>query len=120
MVRFPPRVVSTLCAIQTFLIVLSYVLTRSFHRLGTKFGVLEYYPVPLPSRTILYFGPWLLLVPLAWGIIATLRADTEGGLPEITQNQTRVGYGLLIAIGLLCILSVVSQFIVTFAPIRML
>lgn len=116
MFRFPPRVVSILCTIQVFVIMSCYMMTKTFHKAIENFGIPYYYSTPRPAKFVLFTGPWLLLVPLSWGVSAMLYANVDGGIPEISERHTRIGYCLLIILGILCVSGAVFQFAATFAP----
>ncbi|WP_050030208.1 hypothetical protein [Verrucomicrobium sp. BvORR034] len=112
MLRFPPPLVGTLAIIQASVIVVSILVVRTFHKLyelhaagaGLQFkrlsGMLEW---------MLSAGPLLLLVPLVWGLAATLWADTEGRVAMITPRQSMIGVGLTVALGLFCAMTVLMS-----------
>jgi hypothetical protein len=56
------------------------------------------HPLAWFTRIMLEAGPWLVLFPLAWGLAATLTANLDGGLAEISRRQSRIGYALSAAL----------------------
>jgi hypothetical protein len=99
--RFLPRVVSVLCAIESLVILLCYMMTRALQRAVENFGTPYCYSQPWPAKLLLFMGPWLFLIPLVWGVSAILFADVEGGIAEVSERHTRVGYAQLIVTSML-------------------
>jgi hypothetical protein len=122
MLRLPPKVVSVLCICQVLAIVLGYALTRS------NYKILEYSPpwfmemvsprIAWYSKLMLATGPWLLILPMAWGLIATVTADMSGGLIEVSDWQMRIGYVLSACVALFCISSVINMLGAVWGPIH--
>jgi hypothetical protein len=117
MLRIPPKVVSVLCVFQVFAIMLGYLITRAFYKVYTT-AADAFTPAPpnWMTRLMLALGPWLLLLPLAWGAVATLTANLDAGIAEVSQRQTRIGYVMSIGIALFCALSAWGMFIVSVTP----
>lgn len=117
MLRFPPKVVSILCVLQVFAILLGYLITRAFYKAYTT-AAYAFMPAPPTwmSRLMLGWGPWLLLLPLAWGAAATLTADLDGGIAEVSRRQTRIGYAMCVCIALFCAISTLQMMAVALSP----
>lgn len=96
---------------------LGYLITRAFYKAYTT-AAYAFTPAPPTwvTRLMLVLGPWLLLLPLAWGTAATLTANLDAGIAEITPRQTRIGYVMCICIASFCILSAWDMFIISFTP----
>src|SRR6476620_6235782 len=120
MVRVPPKVVSVLCVLQALAIVIGYALTRSTFKIYAQLDASwasEYLPrLAWFTKLMLVAGPWLLILPLAWGTIATLTADLAGGIAEVSVLQTRIGYVLSGSIALFSIMCVVQVLYATWGP----
>jgi hypothetical protein len=112
MTRIPPKVVSILCVLQVLAIIFGYTLTRSAYKFyPAVVEMLGGYAPPLAwsTKLMIAMGPWLLVLPLAWGVVATLTASIEGGIPELSRRQTLLGYALSAGMALFCYLSVVQM-----------
>ncbi len=120
MVHFPPKVVSILCSLQSLAILLGYAVTRSFHKIYAELetGWAGDYIPPLAwfTKWMLAYGPWLLLVPFTWGMVATLMSNLDGGLPEASEKQTRIGYALTVGTATFSVISVLQILGAVFAP----
>lgn len=109
MLRFPPPLVGTLAIIQASVVVVSILVVRTFHRIyemhmaGAR---LHFNRLSGMVEWMLSSGPLLLLVPLVWGLAATLWADTEGRVAMITPRQSVIGVGLTMALGLFCAMTI--------------
>lgn len=123
MFRFPPKVVGILCTLQVLAIIAAVMICRA---------MLKYYNTALvpnfgdmPERfnwvlnAFLLTGSWFLLVPLAWGTIATCRADLEARVPHVTPALTKVGYGVTLFVLAFCVLASLQAMLVAFGPIPM-
>src|SRR4051812_6988915 len=121
MFRVPPKVVSVLCVFQVFFIVLGYALTRSNYKILERVDpwfMEEVSPrIAWYTKLMLVTGPWLLILPLVWGCIATVTADVEGGIVEVSERQVLVGYALSGLLALLCISSVFQIVAVIWGPV---
>jgi hypothetical protein len=121
MLRFPPRIVGVLCTVQALTIVAAFMIARSLLKAYNTAIVPHWGELPhrfhWPLKLTLALGPWVLLVPLVWGITATLKADVEGGLPEITTSQSRIGYVLTFALVLLCASACLNALGLVFDPV---
>lgn len=105
MLRFPPPLVGMLAITQASVVVVSILVARTFHRMyeiHTAGAGPHLKRIPGTLEWMLTAGPLLLLVPLAWGLAATLWADTEGRVAMITPRQSMIGVGLTVALGLFC------------------
>ena len=125
MLRIPPKVVSVLCVLQVLAIVLGYTLTRSNYKIVERLSANEpWFATMLSSRIAWYTklmlatGPWLLILPLIWGVFATLTADAEGGIAEVSQRQACVGYILSGCVALFCVSSALQMLSAVWSPFR--
>jgi hypothetical protein len=93
--NIPPRVVTILCFIQVLFIVVGYLITRFSIRVLERFW--DGHP-PLPDllhcvRTI---GPWCLLLPLVWGVLAIGFARVDNGNASVTKPMFVIGVVLTV------------------------
>jgi hypothetical protein len=114
MIRLPPKAVGMLCLLQVFAIVLGYSLTRSAYKFYPMVvemaGSAELVrPLTWATRLMLAMGPWLLALPFGWGTAATLTANLDGGIAELSERQTRIGYILSGGVAMFCYFSVVQM-----------
>ena len=94
------------------MVVVSILVARTFHRMyeiHMAGAGLRLKRIPGTLEWMLTAGPLLLLVPLAWGLAATLWADTEGRVAMITPRQSMIGVGLTVALGLFCAMTVLMS-----------
>jgi hypothetical protein len=107
---------------QVLLIVVGYALTRSnykvLERLDPWFMEMVSPRIAWYTELMLVTGPWLLILPLVWGCIATITADVEGGIAEVSERQVLVGYALSGLVALFCISSVIQIVGVIWGPIQ--
>lgn len=121
MFRAPPKIVSVLCVIQTLAILIGYTLTRSAYKFYPMVvDLLGSYAKPIAwyTQLMLFLGPWLLLLPFAWGLTATVTTDTSGGIAEVSPRQMQVGWILSGVLAILCIISPFQMWNITWGPIR--
>ena len=95
--NIPPRVVTILCSLQAFSIVAGYLIT------GVSIRVLERLWGGPPhvaglSHYVQTFGPWCLLLPLVWGVLAIGFARVENGNASITKLMFIIGVVLTVAL----------------------
>ncbi len=91
---FPSKVITIFCALQFFFIVTGYLATTWAVRTVEKFGV----AIATDLNFIRTYGPWFLLVPVAWGIVAITRARSYGGETAVSGLQFFIGLGLTIVV----------------------
>ena len=98
---FPPRLVSILVPIQWLLVFLGYCITRKVVNFATGSDPNSYLGafMPLMIKWASEAGWVLFLVPLVWGLHATLCADCEAGYAELQPRDARIGLGLTLLIG---------------------
>jgi hypothetical protein len=93
-----PKFVSIVCLIQTLFIVTGYLITRFWLRVWERFsgapasyagGLLEF---------VYAYGPWFLLVPVVWGIVATLQMQKEIRGVSFVAIHFVIGIGLTVLI----------------------
>jgi hypothetical protein len=83
----------------------------------TDGGMVRPHRLYLTVKTMPYVVPWLLLIPLVWGLFATLRADTEGRIPLISESQTKVGYGVTLIVLTFCLFAIMRAIQMAFDPV---
>ena len=117
---FPPRLVSILVPIQCTIVLLTWGICAKFFNRKIALGSSS-----VPEHNSLGFGlAWLsakscwvlLLLPIAWGIVATIRADKEYGGATLQPNDSKVGWTSLV---LVLFLSAAASFVTlnyAFAP----
>ncbi len=113
MFRFPPKVVSWLCLLQTSAVSVGFLLTRALHKVYLQRPDYELHKVRHPvawfTRLMLDGGPWFLLLPFTWGLVATSTADMEGGIAETSPVLTRFGYAISAALATFAVLSAMQM-----------
>jgi hypothetical protein len=123
MLRYPPKIVGLLCTVQTVTVVSAFLVARAMLKVYNAAIVPVWGEMPWrfhwPLKVMLGIGPWLLLVPAVWGLVATLKADVEGRVAEITDFQSKLGYGITIAMILFCILASFNAMGLAFNPVKL-
>ena len=123
MLRFPPKVVCILCILQVMMIIAAVLICRAMVKYYTTALVPHFGDMPDRFNGMLNFflfvGPWMLLVPMIWGGIATAMADAECRVPQITPLQTKVGYCVTLFIVVVCLFSSRRAMQAAFDPIPM-
>ncbi len=95
--NFPSKLAAILCFIQTFFIITGYLITCWSLRIWDKsWG--ENAPRIFDLDFVRTFGPWCLLVPLVWGIVAIVRARLDGGDTSITGLSFFIGLCLTVVV----------------------
>jgi hypothetical protein len=108
--NMPPRVVTVLCSVQVFCIVVGFLVTKASLRIYERWWDL----LALSDRPqiggfcqfVRSFGPWCLMVPLVWGVWVTARVPSEPGGASITRSQLIISVALTVAVALVFLLSV--------------
>ena len=93
------RIVTILCSVQVFFIVVGYLITRVSIRVLERLcggpphiaGLLHF---------VQTFGPWCLLLPLVWGVLAIGFARVENENASITRLMFVIGVALTIVLAL--------------------
>lgn len=121
MLRFPPKVVGVLCVIQVMMIVVTCLVARTMLKLYdatqlTDDGIRPH-RLYLTVKTMPYVVPWMLLIPLVWGLVATLRADVEERILMISESQTRIGYAATLIVMCFCIHAVAKAIQMALGPV---
>jgi hypothetical protein len=113
MLRLPPKLVGWLCVLQTTVILMGYFVTRAMHKVyrqRSDYGSHQNrHPLKWFTSFMIDAGPWLLVLPLAWGVAATLTANLDGGIAEVSRKQTRIGYALSAALAVFALLSAMQM-----------
>ena len=91
------RIVTILCSVQVFFIVVGYLITCVSIRVLERWGC---GPVVGPLHFVQTFGPWCLLLPLVWGVLAIGFARVENGNASITRLMFVIGVALTIVLAL--------------------
>lgn len=93
---FPPRLVSILVPVQWLFVLIGYAITRKLVKstLGSELGWLYEQRIPAQVWLVSQIGWLFFLVPVVWGLHATLCADQEAGFAELQLRDVRVGLGL--------------------------
>jgi len=112
--NIPPRVVTILCSLQVFFIVVGYLITR------VSIRVLErLWGGPLNLAGLLHyvqtFGPWCLLLPLIWGVLAIGFARVDNGNASITKLMFVIGVILTVALALVFSIAVIDSLCTCFS-----
>jgi hypothetical protein len=121
MLKFPPKLVGILCVLQVMAIVGTCLIARTMLKLYDATQMtddgLRPHRLYLTVKTLPYVVPWMLLIPLVWGVLATLRADMEGRIPLISESQTRVGYCATLLVLIFCLVAVMRAIQMAFDPV---
>lgn len=121
MLRFPPKTVGIVCSVQVTMLVGVILISRAMLKFYLKAVVPPFGEMPWRFRgtlqLLLTAGPWLLVVPFAWGLWATLNADEEGGTPMLSPAQTHSGYILTFAVLVFCVIGGIQSLCLAFDPI---
>lgn len=124
MLRFPPKVVGILCSLQVLAIIGAVLICRAMWKVYKTALVPNLGEMPERFTWLLSFfllvGPWLLLIPLAWGIVATSQADMESRIPHITPIQTKIGYGVTLFVLAICCLASLHALNMAFGPAKII
>jgi hypothetical protein len=124
MLRFPPKVVGILCSFQVLMIIGSMLICRTMLKVYNTARVPTFGDIPERFTwllsSFLLMGPWLLLIPLSWGIVATAQADMESRVPHVTPLQTKVGYGATLFVLAICCLASLHALNMAFGPAKMI
>lgn len=92
--------------LQIFFVLSGYLVTRSFLKLYDAVAAAGIYPppsaLPLFVRT---YGLWLLLVPMGWACVATLRGREVRGIAFISFWQVIMGCALTLTLAAIFLLS---------------
>ena len=97
----PPRLVTVLVPLQLTTVFLGFAICRkfiSYHRgvFPDKFWIKVLPPMPT-SVWFLSEAYWLLLLlPIVWGLVACVRAESVGTITEIRSLDSQVGIGMLV------------------------
>ena len=101
----PPRIVIALSSVQVFFVTAGYFVTRSslklFDRVVPEMLGSHTPAIPALPQFIRSHGLWCLLVPLAWSVIATSRADRSEGVASLTLEDSVAGMVLTLSLALL-------------------
>lgn len=117
---FLPRLVTILVPIQCSIVLLAWAICAKLFNQKPMHGY-EY----ISSRHSLgYWLAWLstnlswvlLLFPITWGIIATVRADTKYGGATLQPPDARLGWTTLIAVLVCAALAIFFTFECVFEP----
>ena len=114
----PPKVVTVLCSVQVFFIVAGYLITCWSLRMLDKLWMGNA-PHISDLDFLRTFGPWCLLVPIAWGVFAMANARTDGGEASITGTQFFIGVGLTIVLVLVFSIGIVHSISLLFGGTRL-
>lgn len=121
MFRFPPKVVGILCSFQVMAIIAAVLICRAMMKVYNTVMIPNLGEMPerfnWVLNSFLLTGSWLLLVPLAWGTIATCWADVESRVPHVTPELTKAGYGVTLFILAFCVLASAKALHVVFGPV---
>jgi uncharacterized membrane protein YtjA (UPF0391 family) len=108
------RIVTILCSVQVFFIVVGYLITR------VSIRVLErLWGGPPPVAGLLHFvqtfGPWCLLLPLVWGVLAIGFARVENADASITKLMFVIGMVLTVVLVLFFSIAAISSLCTCFS-----
>ncbi|QIF00696.1 hypothetical protein [Roseimicrobium sp. ORNL1] len=120
MLKFPPKVVGILCVLQVMAIVGTCLIARTMLKLYNSTQLtddgIRPHRLYLTVSALPYVVPWMLLIPLVWGVVATLRADMEERVPLISESQTKVGYGATLLVLIFCMVAIMRSIQMAFEP----
>ena len=100
----PPRLVTVLVPLQLATVFLGFAICRKFIHLRRAVfqdeSLRSWQDNAFPMPTSVWFlseAYWLLLLlPIVWGLVACLRAESVGTITEIRSLDSQVGIGMLV------------------------
>jgi hypothetical protein len=116
----PPRLVVIFSLVQAFFITAGYLVTRSSLKIFDEIipGMLGSHTPPIPAlpQFIRSYGLLCLLLPIAWALIASARADTSDGTASLTLSDFIVGTVLTLSLALLFAIGALRAIQLSFGP----